>query len=194
MLVHPDWTLNTGWRFKKRPAVDYFMQQVAPPLFEVVIYTREQGFTAFPIIDTLDQHQCVMFRLFRDATRYESGVHMKDLDCLNRDLSKVIIVDCDPNAVSLQPRNAICLKKWLGNDDDKTLVDLGTFLRTIATSGVEDIRTVLDHYNQFDDPLEAFKQNQARLQEEQEKAKQAADEQKNKQLAGSWGFGLGRRR
>ena len=34
----------------------------------------------------------------------------------------------------------------------------------IAMSGVEDIRTVLDHYNQFDDPLEAFKENQRLLQ------------------------------
>ena len=34
VLVHPDWTLNTGWRFKKRPAVEYFLHQVGP-LFEV---------------------------------------------------------------------------------------------------------------------------------------------------------------
>ena len=38
--------LNTGWRFKKRPAVEYFLQQVAPPLFEVVVYTKEQGFVS----------------------------------------------------------------------------------------------------------------------------------------------------
>ena len=34
---------NTGWRFKKRPGIDYFLSQVAPPLFEVVIYSQEQG-------------------------------------------------------------------------------------------------------------------------------------------------------
>ena len=34
----------------------------------------------------------------------------------------------------------------------------------IAVSGVDDVRTVLDHYNQFDDPVEAFKENQRRLQ------------------------------
>ena len=33
----------------------------------------------------------------------------------------------------------------------------------IAASGVEDVRPVLEHYGQFDDPLEAFKQNQLKL-------------------------------
>jgi len=36
--------LSTGWRFKKRPGLDYFLQQVGFPVFEVVIYTHEQGF------------------------------------------------------------------------------------------------------------------------------------------------------
>lgn len=34
---------KTGWRFKKRPGVDHFLEQVAPPLFEVVVFTAEQG-------------------------------------------------------------------------------------------------------------------------------------------------------
>ena len=46
VLVHPDWTYKTGWRFKKRPGVDFFLQQVGPPNFEVVIYTAEQGFVS----------------------------------------------------------------------------------------------------------------------------------------------------
>lgn len=46
VLVHPDWTYQTGWRFKKRPGVNLFLQQVGPPLFEVVIYTSEQGFVS----------------------------------------------------------------------------------------------------------------------------------------------------
>ncbi len=152
--------------------------------------------TAFPIIDGLDPNGFISFRLFRDATRYTKGVHVKDLDCLNRDLSKVIIVDCDQKAVDMHPRNAVILKKWVGNDDDRTLVDLAAFLRTVASSGVEDVRNVLDYYNQFDDPLEAFKENQAKVQAEQERAaKQNAEEQKNKPLAGGYGFGLfGRKR
>ena len=34
----------------------------------------------------------------------------------------------------------------------------------VASSGVSDVREVMDHYRQFDDPLEAFRENQRRLQ------------------------------
>ncbi|GFQ97696.1 mitochondrial import inner membrane translocase subunit TIM50-C [Trichonephila clavata] len=193
ILVHPDWTYQTGWRFKKRPGVDYFLQQAGPPYFEIVIYTSEQGFTAFPIIDTLDPNGYIMYRLFRDATRYMEGHHVKDLSCLNRDLSKVIFVDWNDKSFKLQPRNALKLKRWTGNDDDKTLYDLANLLRAIATSEVEDVRTVLDHYSQFDDPIQAFKENQRRLQEEEEKRLQDEKGRKSS-LASTWSSNLLRRR
>jgi len=37
-------------------------------------------------------------------------------------------------------------------------------LLAIATSEVQDVREVLDFYNQFDDPVEAFRENQRKLQ------------------------------
>jgi len=33
--------------------------------------------TAFPIIDGLDPNGHIMYRLFRDATRYMNGTHVK---------------------------------------------------------------------------------------------------------------------
>ncbi|XP_041468823.1 mitochondrial import inner membrane translocase subunit TIM50-like [Lytechinus variegatus] len=197
VLVHPEWTYANGWRFKKRPGVEYFLQQAGPPLFEIVIYTSEQGFTAFPILDSLDPKGCIMYRLFRDATKYVNGHHVKDLSSLNRDLSKVIIVDCNAKSYQLQPKNALGLKKWEGNDDDRTLFELAAFLRTIAASNVEDVRTVLEFYQQFDDPMEAFRINQARLQREQEEEAKRLAEAKEKggsSLVGGWTKGLiGRR-
>lgn len=188
VLVHPDWTYQTGWRFKKRPGVNHFLQQVGPPLFEVVIYTSEQGFTAYPILDTLDPQGYIMYRLFRDATRYTDGHHVKDLSCLNRDLSRVIMVDWSAEACSLQPRNALRLPKWDGSDDDRTLIELAQFLRTIATSEVEDVRTVLDYYSQFDNPLEAFKENQRKLQEEKQQVPLEPSPSQR-----SWAMGLWKR-
>ncbi|KAG1681702.1 Mitochondrial import inner membrane translocase subunit TIM50 [Nymphon striatum] len=166
VLVHPDWTFGTGWRFKKRPGVEFFLQQVGPPLFEVVIFTNEQAFTAFPIIDSLDPNGYVMYRLFRDATRYnKSGHHVKDLSCLNRDLSKVIMVDCNANSVELNLENSIVLKKWNGEDQDRGLIDLAIFLRTIVGNEVEDVRPILEYYSQFDDPIAVFKEKQRQLAE-----------------------------
>ena len=105
---------------------------------------------------------------------------------------QVIIVDWDPNAVSLQPRNALILPKWRGANDDATLVDLAAFVRTVASMGVDDVRTVLDHYNDSPNPLETFKQNQALLLEQQRQ--QQAEDPKNKPLTGLFNVGLGRKR
>ncbi len=68
------------------------MNQVTGYTFEVVVYTHEPGMIAFPIVDALDQQGYFHYRLFRDSTKYENGVHIKDLDKLNRDLSKVCYI------------------------------------------------------------------------------------------------------
>ncbi|CAC5401793.1 TIM50 [Mytilus coruscus] len=77
VLVHPDWTYNTGWRFKKRPHIEYFLQSIAAPLYEVVVYTQDSGANADPILFNLDQKGYINYRLYRDATRYMHGHHVK---------------------------------------------------------------------------------------------------------------------
>uniref|UniRef100_A0A8C7UGY9 Mitochondrial import inner membrane translocase subunit TIM50 n=1 Tax=Oncorhynchus mykiss TaxID=8022 RepID=A0A8C7UGY9_ONCMY len=178
VLLHPEWSLATGWRFKKRPGIDYLFQQLAP-LYEIVIFTAETGMTAYPLIDSIDPQGFVMYRLFRDATRYMEGHHVKDVSCLNRDTSKVIVVDCKREAFSLQPFNGMALTKWDGNSEDRTLYDLAHFLKTIALSGVDDVRSVLENYALEDDPVEAFKRRQAQLaQEEQQRLAELAQPKK----------------
>ncbi|KAF7492380.1 Mitochondrial import inner membrane translocase subunit TIM50-C [Sarcoptes scabiei] len=178
ILVNPEWTYKTGWRFKKRPMLDYFLHQCAMSTnFELVIYTHEQGITAFPLLNSLDPNGYIMYRLFRDSTRYEDGVHIKDLNRLNRDLKKVIHIDWDAKACRLNQENCFTLKKWDGDSDDRTLYDLTNFLMAIANERVEDVRDVLRHYSQFDDPLEKFKENQRKLAENEEKTKEEATKQ-----------------
>ncbi|XP_041918934.1 mitochondrial import inner membrane translocase subunit TIM50 isoform X2 [Alosa pseudoharengus] len=190
VLLHPEWSLATGWRFKKRPGIDYLFQQLAP-LYEIVIFTAETGMTAYPLIDSIDPQGFVMYRLFRDATRYMEGHHVKDVSCLNRDTSKVIVVDCKREAFSLQPFNGMALHKWDGNSEDRTLYDLAAFLKTIAISGVEDVRTVLENYAHEDDPIEAFKRRQAQLAQEEEQRQSELAQQKKQgfslgSIAGRW--------
>lgn len=169
VLMHPDWTYKTGWRFKKRPFVEYLLQQCGPPLFEVVVFTQDPGTTAYPLIDSLDPNGYIMYRLFRDSTRYIDGQRIKDLNCLNRDLSKVIFIDWDKDACKLNPDNCLTLPKWEGNEHDKTLFDLAQFLRAIATQEVKDVREVIHHYKQFDNPLGAFQDRQRKILEEEDK-------------------------
>ncbi|XP_067412863.1 mitochondrial import inner membrane translocase subunit TIM50 [Emydura macquarii macquarii] len=181
VLLHPEWSLVTGWRFKKRPGIDSLFQQLAPH-YEIVIFTSETGMTAFPLIDSVDPHGFTSYRLFRDATRYMDGHHVKDISCLNRDPAKVVVVDCKKEAFRLQPFNGMALKKWDGSSEDRALFDLAAFLKTIALSGVEDVRTVLENYSLEDDPLEAFKRRQSQLEQEEQQRLTDLSKSKKQQL------------
>lgn len=186
VLVHPDWTYETGWRFKKRPGVDQFLEAVAPPQFEIVVYTAEQGMTVFPILDILDPNGYIMYRLVRDTTRFVDGHHVKDLDALNRDLKKVIVVDWNAQSTKFHPENTLKLPQWTGNDDDTTLYDLAAFLKTILATNVEDVREVLDYYRQFDNPLQVFRENQRKLLMQMEEEESKAQQESNKALISKW--------
>jgi import inner membrane translocase subunit TIM50 len=41
ILLNPEWGYNTGWRYKKRPGLDYFLKEIGYPVYEVVVYTKE---------------------------------------------------------------------------------------------------------------------------------------------------------
>ena len=52
-------------------------------------------------------------------------------------MSKVILVDCDPDAYKMHRSNAVGLMKWTGNDDDRSLIDLAAFLRSKYIKNIE---------------------------------------------------------
>jgi len=158
VLVHPEYIRSSGWRFRKRPGLNAFLKALSYPLFEIVIYTHENGMTADPLIDGFDTDQYIMYRLYRDATKYMEGTHVKDLSKLNRDITKIILLDCDQKTSMLQPRNSLVLKKWEGDTEDTSLLELIPFLHAIATSDVDDIRTVLDCYRNEGDFVLALRQ------------------------------------
>lgn len=167
LLVNSDWSHKHGWRFQKRPGLDIFLSQIGFPNFEVVIWTVESSMTFFPIVTGMDpENRHIMYRLFRDATRFKNGIHQKDLYTLNRDLKRVIVVDWNPKTTEeTSPENALILPKWTGDTSDRSLISLAQFLQEISSSDVDDVREVLTYYRQFDDPIEAFRENQRKLEE-----------------------------
>lgn len=175
ILVHPEWTYKTGYRFLKRPALDYFLDVIGYPNFEVVIYTSESMMTAAPVVESFDPKQRIMYKLFRDCTKYKEGHHIKDLAKLNRDLSKVIFIDFDPKSGQLNPENLLRIPEWKGNMDDTSLVDLAELLKTIHLSDTDDVRPMIQMYAQYDDPSKEFRRRAIYLSE-QESQKPKADE------------------
>ena len=94
----------------------------------------------------LDPTGLFMFRLYRDCTTYRAGKHIKagdnpfagiihvfpcvqDLSRLNRDLTKVVMIDDDEEYTQDQPENSIIVTRWEGDRDDRELLNLIPFLK-----------------------------------------------------------------
>ncbi|KAF1364245.1 HAD-like protein [Lizonia empirigonia] len=167
LLLHSEWSTKHGYRLAKRPGLDYFLRYLSSQ-YELVIFTSVKSMDADPIIRKLDPFRLVMWPLFREATRFENGEYIKDLSYLNRDLSKVIIIDTDKSHVKLQPENAIVLPKWKGEPADKGLVAMIPFLEYLAmmsqTGQPVDVRQVLKSMEGKDIPLE-YARREAKLRE-----------------------------
>ncbi|CAH1173886.1 unnamed protein product [Phaedon cochleariae] len=159
VLVHPDWTYKTGWRFKKRPGLDYLLENLVG-FYEIVVFTAEPGMTIFPVIEALDPKNLISYKLVRDSTHFIDGHHVKNLDKLNRDLKKVIVIDWNSQSVQFHPDNHLNIPRWRGENEDEALIDLTSFLKTIALTEIDDVRDVLRFYKQYDEPLKEFRNKQ----------------------------------
>ncbi|KAJ5185066.1 NLI interacting factor [Penicillium cf. griseofulvum] len=184
LLVHSEWTREHGWRVAKRPGVDYFLRYLNQ-YYELVLFTSVPSMMADQVLRKLDPYRIIRWPLFREATRYKDGEYIKDLQYLNRDLSKVILIDTKEEHARYQPENAIVLDKWTGDPKDKTLVALIPFLEYLAGMGVEDVRTVLKSFDGTPIPAEFAKREKA-MRERFEK--ELAEEQKKKPSRGLGNF------
>ncbi|KAI1007053.1 Mitochondrial import inner membrane translocase subunit [Podosphaera aphanis] len=145
LLICSEWSREHGWRLAKRPGVDYFLRYLSQ-YYELVVFTTQPSHFAEPVIRKLDPYHIIMWPLFREATLYENGEYIKDLSYLNRDLSKVIIIDTDEAHVKKQPENAIVLKPWAGDPKDKELISLIPFLEYIHTMAYTDVRKAIKSF------------------------------------------------
>ncbi|KAG0127077.1 HAD-like domain-containing protein [Tuber indicum] len=154
VCVHSTWDREHGWRIAKRPGLDYFLAYLFH-YYEIVVFTSQHEQTAAPIIQKMDQYPgYIMFPLFRAHTRYKDGKYIKDLNYLNRDLSKVIMLETNPDAWSENPNNTIKMKPWDGDPQDKELISLIPFLEYIAAMGISDVRPVIEGFGDKHVPTE----------------------------------------
>jgi len=158
LLVTSTWDRQYGWRTAKRPGVDYFLAYLSQ-FYEIVIFTTQHSYTAAPIIEKLDPYGFhIPYKLFRDATKSENGRPVKDLSYLNRDLSKVVLLDTDPDHCVTHPENSIVVPKWKGAPGDRGLVAMIPFLESVAIYRPPDVRPILKAFQGKDIPIEYAKQ------------------------------------
>lgn len=77
LLVSSKWSRDKGWEVAKRPGVDYFLRYMSQ-YYEIVVFTSVQSMNADAIIRKLDPYRItIMWPLYREATRYMNGEHVK---------------------------------------------------------------------------------------------------------------------
>ncbi|KAG8714535.1 mitochondrial inner membrane protein required for protein import [Ceratobasidium sp. 423] len=195
LLVTSTWDRQHGWRTAKRPGVDYFLGYLSQ-FYEIVLFTTQAAYTAIPVVEKLDPFGAfIMYKLFREATRTTKDGLVKDLNYLNRDLSKVIAIDTDSLKYSENPDNAVIIPKWRANGssgEPSGLVGLIPFLESIAIHSPPDVRPILKAYQGKDiaKTYAAVEAEQKRkVIEEWEKKRKSGGASGNMAIGGLFGLG-----
>eukprot|EP01128_Nolandella_sp_AFSM9_P003815 TRINITY_DN1685_c0_g1_i2.p1 TRINITY_DN1685_c0_g1~~TRINITY_DN1685_c0_g1_i2.p1 ORF type:complete len:301 (-),score=50.16 TRINITY_DN1685_c0_g1_i2:362-1198(-) len=107
----------------KRPHVDEFMKRMGE-LYEVVVFTASLSKYADPVLDLLDIHKVVDYRLFRESCSCFKGSYVKDMGRMGRPLESTMILDNSPHSYAFNPENAIPCESWFNDYEDKELLEL----------------------------------------------------------------------
>lgn len=114
----------------------------------------------------------------------------QDLSYLNRDLSKVILLDTNPAHAKFQPENAIIIPKWKGDPKDKDLVSYIPFLEYIGANinergkGDVDTRAILKSFEGVHIPTEY----ERRIEKLRAQSNKQMEEERGKRPKRSVGF------
>ena len=180
-LVHSTWDRKHGWRTAKRPGAIQFLRELAQ-YYEIVIFTPSQNSVALPIVEALQVESggAIMHSKFREACHYRDGIYVKDMTKLNRNLSRVIVIDDDESTAVSNLENLIKVKPYTDPSDrkDSTLEKIMPLLVEIATENYQDVRLVLSQFRGMDadDIANELEQRVERLQHVR----------RNKKGLGSW--------
>ncbi|XP_022714579.1 mitochondrial import inner membrane translocase subunit TIM50-like [Durio zibethinus] len=129
----------------KRPGVDEFLEAISKK-YEVVVFTAGLEPYASLLLDVLDPKGLISHRLYRDSCKQlVRGTFVKDLSKIGRDLGKVVIVDDNPSSYFLQPANAIPIKRFEYDIEDRELEKLMGFFERYC-DGFEDMRDSVKQY------------------------------------------------
>jgi import inner membrane translocase subunit TIM50 len=178
-LIGSEYDARYGWRHVKRPGLDQFIARLCQ-YYEIVILSENDVGTVQDILVAIDgEGRCHKFG--SAACEARDGVMLKRLDLMNRDISRIILIDDDPEASKLFPDNTLQIKPFtdVRDKNDTVLFDLVPLLQAFVHDGAADFRTTLDDLGTHE-AEEAVIEYRMRLSE-----KKAAEERKrNKGIGG----------
>ncbi|KAJ2838918.1 mitochondrial inner membrane protein required for protein import [Coemansia erecta] len=179
MLIHMDWSKEHGWRIAKRPGLDHFLAYMAS-MFEVVIFSTQPSHSGMLVLERLDPLEYAPYRLYKDHMRNIDGKNYKDLSTINRDMSRVIMIDTDPEAFKMQPDNGLLARPFRGEPGDNWIEQMTEFLEYVHMMEPKDVRAWIKTYQGKDAALEFTKW------EDSIRNKLVEEWEEKRKLAGSW--------
>lgn len=149
VLCHMEYDRKTGWQVVKRPGADQFLKEMQH-YYELVVFSDD----VVPVASEVMARWGVPCTgvLHRDFCRKTSKGYVKDISQLGRKSEKLIILDHEPVAFSLQPQNGIRIKPFEGDEGDRELFDLIEFLKAAAISQ-EDTRAYITKFGGGDEDI-----------------------------------------
>ncbi|XP_022891579.1 CTD small phosphatase-like protein [Olea europaea var. sylvestris] len=140
----------------ERPGLKEFLKLLSE-FADLVLFTAGLEGYARPLVDRIDVDNLFTHRLYRPSTiSTEYREHVKDLSCISKNLSRVVIVDNNPFSFLLQPLNGIpCIPFSAGQPCDEQLLEvILPLLKHLSQQ--KDVRPIL--YERFHMP-EWFQKN-----------------------------------
>lgn len=123
-----------------RPHLFTFLDRIQDK-FEVIVFTASQKVYANELLNRIDpENKYFHHRLYRESCLNVEGNFLKDLTVLGRSLKHTVLVDNSPHAFGYQVDNGIPIESWFDDPNDKELLKLERFLRTL---NVDDVRSVV---------------------------------------------------
>lgn len=127
----------------KRPYCDEFLKEVSK-WYDLVVFTASMKEYADPVIDWLESDQKYFSKKFyKHNCTYlpKKGCYVKDLSVVEKDLSKIIILDNSPSSYAFHKDNAISIESWANDIYDTDLLHLIPVLKSLCF--VSDVRALL---------------------------------------------------
>eukprot|EP01039_Chlorochromonas_danica_P006420 gene6420-7079_t len=171
--------MHHGWRHVKRPGLDTFINALSS-YYEIVIVSENDIGVMQEIMMAVDKEgRC--HKLGSSACEMRGTQVLKRLDLMNRDISRIILIDDDPVSSQLFPRNTLHVKPFVDINDksDRVLYDLIPLLQAFVHEDVRDFRQSFDNLGTHD-AEDAAVEYRMRLA----KRKQADEEKRNRGLGG----------
>ena len=147
-LIGSVYDVDHGWRHVKRPGLKKFIDRITQYYEVLIISENDLNPDIFMAVDP--ENKCHKHGAVASEAR--NGILLKRLDLMNRDLSRIILIDDNPKAAELYPRNSLYIKPFTNINDksDRALEDLIDLLQAIVHDGVDDIRDTLDDLGTHD--------------------------------------------